>query len=83
MGLRVAVLAALDLAKSLFVSLESGLPGPVPVLNIVELQTQAHLVKVSELELGFGVAVFCGFPVPAGRLHKAEWHALTKVVEGG
>lgn len=56
-GLWVTVIAAVDFAEGIFVSLLCGHASPVSILRVVVLDAEAHIVEVTKLELSPGAAL--------------------------
>ena len=82
-ALRVAVIAAVDFAHRIFVSLLCGLAGPVSILRVVVLDAEAHIVEVSKLELSSGAALLRGAAIPLRGLGIVARYALAKLVKVG
>ena len=80
-GLWVTVIAAVDFADGIFVSLLRGLAGPVSILRVVVLDPEAHIVEVTKLELSSGAALLCSAAIPLRGLGIAARYALAKVVK--
>jgi len=63
-GLWVTVIAAVDFADGIFVSLLCGHASPMSILRVVLLDAEAHIVEVTKLKLSPGAALLRSAPIP-------------------